>query len=164
MLFDPDKDTWTPKDLDRIRRLRRPPQPVVPLEKVLSPKELEERLEREAKEAKERRLRTVKTPAAKILVEVADEAKLRVDTITTNLEGLRSPAIVAARHKAMYRMFIELRYSFPRIGHFFDGANHATVMYGVGAHALRNKLPAPQSCLRLARRMFVRQRETTNAQ
>jgi chromosomal replication initiator protein len=52
----------------------------------------------------------------------------------------RVQQVVHARYEAMYRVRRELVLSFERVGQFFGGRDHTTVLYGVREHARRNGL------------------------
>ncbi|WP_425087792.1 helix-turn-helix domain-containing protein [Stappia sp.] len=83
------------------------------------------------------------SPAQKILHEVALKHQVRRD----NLTGPRSfRQYVHARHEAMYRLLVELRWPLTRIGSLLN-RDHTTVMHGIGAHCRRNDIPAPRPAL-----------------
>lgn len=58
-----------------------------------------------------------------------------------SVEALRGPSrlrhIVVARHEAMAALRATGRYSYPRIGKFFGGRDHTTVIYGERRHHAR---------------------------
>lgn len=49
----------------------------------------------------------------------------------------RVPAIVAARHEAMFRVRKETTHSLPHIGRLFGGRDHSTVLNAMRRHAER---------------------------
>jgi hypothetical protein len=184
MLFDPENDDWTPAKAKTRRRPA--PQPIVPRERVLGaegraaleaarlaqeeaerrkydlawhiestrlpPISLEE-AEHRSRIEDARRLEALKLPSLNIISECAAEFGVTMDDARSSS---RKPPIVAARHKAMYRMWSELGSSFPKIGFFF-GVDHTTAMNAVGRYAIRHGLPAPDSTKRMAmRQMRVR--------
>lgn len=153
MLFDPEADaaTWTPA---MIRR-RTPPQPVVPRENLVGNRkqvELEaaRRAEELEKAARQKKINEMMLPASRIIAECANEAGISVTEMRA--PSGRSIFLTKVRNKAMYRMWRELKFSFPKIGYFFD-LDHTSVMYAVGTYAIEHKLPAPNSCKRIAMRL-----------
>lgn len=83
------------------------------------------------------------TPAQKILREVALKHQVRREHL---VGPLRYWQYAHARHEAMYRLVVELRWSLARIGSLLN-RDHTTVMHGIGAHCRRNDLPAPRPSL-----------------
>lgn len=72
--------------------------------------------------------------ARRILKEVS--VKYGVTTVDLCSER-RPPYLCTARHEVYYRLRHETTWSYPRIGAFLGGRDHATVMHGVRKHAKR---------------------------
>lgn len=77
-------------------------------------------------------LPTSRERARQIVREVAFKYGFTVEQIVSMS---RPPDLCAARHEAYYRLRTETTWSYPSIGRFIGGRDHATVMHGANKHA-----------------------------
>lgn len=75
---------------------------------------------------------TSRAKARAILHEVAFKHGVTVEEIVSMS---RPPVLCAARNEAYYRLRTETTWSFPSIGRFLGGRDHATVIHGANKHA-----------------------------
>jgi len=76
----------------------------------------------------------------RILIEVATKHNLPVGDVRGEK---RKNRFVLARHEAFYRFRVELGWSYPKIGTFFN-RDHTSIYHGVMKYAERNNLKVPK--------------------
>lgn len=75
-----------------------------------------------------------KKSVRQIIAETAADHRIPVDEM---LSERRQRHLVYARQDAMWRIRQQTTFSLPRIGGFFGGMDHTTVLHGIRAHEAR---------------------------
>lgn len=79
------------------------------------------------------------TGRAKLIRIVREVAEFHWLPPSLILSAVRTAGVCAARQECMWRARQETTYSLPQLGVFF-GRDHATVLYGIRRHQLRNRV------------------------